>query len=751
MYNIIIDNIKTVLLLSIFLLFVQIVHAQSPTMLSKAKEDVNTLQEVSSESAILPQYINGDKIEEIKHYVLPENAIFGNIIKEPDTPPVIEIIQDKEVIGYAFETYDWVEGLGYSRKPYHIIAGINMQGIITGVRLMWHTEPIAILGRTDEDLHDFLLQLKGININKGISIVLGLSDSVLEGETVAMRGTAGDTSELQPVDGISRTTTTSLLLNDAVMRAARKVARHKNINLDDKDLGTILNLEIFEKQEWNKLIENSSVGELKITSGNIVENFKSIENHKAPRAARLSNEDKIWTEVYMAIVSPEGIGANILGRRWYDQYVVSGRNVDDLVIWVGFLGPESFYEKSKSYEKNTPYKNLQIIQNGKTFNLTPSMYKPLPFHHAIKAPDMVEQGLFYFSKKQNLDPTKNIQLQYSVKADKEEEYKNGNTIKFLMNYKIPEQYINQNINKSMKDEKYNWKDTWYNKSSIVILSLLTVLSASALLIFKNLFTKYRRVHQLIRVAFLSWTLIWLGWIVGGQVSIIHLAALVQAIFDGRGFSSFMAEPAIVIIGIGALISMPIWGRALFCGWLCPFGALQELLNKLALFIGIKQKRLSEKNDKFGKKIKYGVLLILGIVFIYSFDLGLSASSIEPFKTAITFRFNAPLLALIWVSLLLFIGLFIERAYCRILCPLGAALAIFGKVRMFNFLHRRIECGNPCKACNVECPTQAIKLDGKIDMNECFQCLDCQVMYFDKHKCPPLVKKYQNTKAGQSSV
>jgi hypothetical protein len=41
----------------------------------------------------------------------------------------------------------------------------------------------------------------------------------------------------------------------------------------------------------------------------------------------------------MAIVSPEGIGANILGRRWYDQYVVSGRNVDDLVIWVGFLGP----------------------------------------------------------------------------------------------------------------------------------------------------------------------------------------------------------------------------------------------------------------------------------------------------------------------------------------------------------------------------------------------------------------------------
>ena len=103
----------------------------------------------------------------------------------------------------------------------------------------------------------------------------------------------------------------------------------------------------------------------------------------------------------------------------------------------------------------------------------------------------------------------------------------------------------------------------------------------------------------------------------------------------------------------------------------------------------------------------------------------------------------------WVSVLLFIGLFIERAYCRILCPLGAAFAIFGKIRIFNFLHRRVECGNPCKACNIECPTQAIKLDGKIDMNECFQCLDCQVMYFDKQKCPPLVSKYKATKTGQS--
>ncbi len=749
MFNIIIDNIKKCSLLFAFMFILNAAYAQSPTMLSKSKSEERVLEDINSESWILPQYFNKEKKEEIIKYVLPKNATFGNILENPDAPPLIEIIKHKKLIGYAFETYDWVQGLGYSRKPYHIIAGINLQGIVTGVRLMWHTEPIAILGRTDEDLHDFLLQLKGININKGISIVLGLSDSVLEGETVAMRGTAGDTSQLQPVDGISRTTTTSLLLNDSVMRAARKVARYKNIILDDRDLGTILNLEIFNKQEWSQLLENGSISNLKVTNGDIVKQFETIENFNAPRSARLSKEDRLWTQTYMAIVSPEGIGANILGRRWYDQYVVSGRNVDDLVIWIGFLGPASFYEKSKSYELDMPYRNLQITQDGKEFKLTPKMYKPLPFHHAVNAPDLIEQGLFYFSKTQDLDPTKKMELQYLVKADKEESYQDNNTIKFIMNYKIPEQYINQNATLDKAVDKYNWKETWYNKSTTVILSILTVISAAALLIFKDLYTKYRNIHQFVRVIFLIWVLVWLGWTVGGQVSIIHLASLVLAIFDGRGFSSFMAEPAIVIIGLGALISMPIWGRALFCGWLCPFGALQELLNKLALLIGIKQKKISEKNDIFLKKVKYVVLAILGIVFVYSFDMGLNASSIEPFKTAITFRFNAPLMALIWVGILLVIGLFVERAYCRVLCPLGGSLAIFGKVRMFNFLHRRIECGNPCKACNVECPTQAIKSDGNINMNECFQCLDCQVMYFDKHKCPPLVFKYKNTKAGQS--
>ena len=118
---------------------------------------------------------------------------------------------------------------------------------------------------------------------------------------------------------------------------------------------------------------------------------------------------------------------------------------------------------------------------------------------------------------------------------------------------------------------------------LVALSFITVLLAILLLISKDLISKSRILHKSIRIGFLIWVLFWLGWVAGGQVSIIHLASLIQGLIDRDGFAAFLAEPAIVIIGLSAVIFAPIWGRALFCGWLCPFGALQELLNNCLLY------------------------------------------------------------------------------------------------------------------------------------------------------------------------
>jgi NosR/NirI family transcriptional regulator, nitrous oxide reductase regulator len=213
---------------------------------------------------------------------------------------------------------------------------------------------------------------------------------------------------------------------------------------------------------------------------------------------------------------------------------------------------------------------------------------------------------------------------------------------------------------------------------------------------------------------------------------------VKGPFSGVDIGFYLAEPLMVIIAGYTLVSLVLIGRGVFCGWLCPFGALQELLGQLARAIGVPQWSPSaplEKRLRWGKYIAAAAVLVLVITAI---DPSGASIEIEPFKTAISSRFARPLPYVLYAGALLAVGLFSERAYCRFLCPLGGILAFLDRLHLINLLKRRPECGSPCHLCERSCPVRAIESTGKIVTAECFQCLDCQIEYYDDNRCPPLV-------------
>ena len=89
---------------------------------------------------------------------------------------------------------------------------------------------------------------------------------------------------------------------------------------------------------------------------------------------------------------------------------------------------------------------------------------------------------------------------------------------------------------------------------------------------------------------------------------------------------------------------------------------------------------------------------------------------------------------------LFAGLFIERFFCRYLCPLGAGLAIPAKLEIFDWLKRRPQCGRECRLCETKCTVGAIDPLGRINSNECVLCLRCQVIMTDSTQCPVLKRR-----------
>ena len=272
----------------------------------------------------------------------------------------------------------------------------------------------------------------------------------------------------------------------------------------------------------------------------------------------------------------------------------------------------------------------------------------------------------------------------------------------------------------------------------VLLAALTVLTV--IFFFQDWLVRRPVLYDRVRLAFLVFAVVWIGWYAQAQLSIVNVLAFLNALRTDFRWDYFLMAPLIFILWFATAASLLFWNRGAFCGWLCPFGALQELVNRAAQRLRIPQLKIPFGVHQRLVAIKYLVFLVLFGISLSALAAAEQAAEVEPFKTAITLYFVRSWPFVLYAVSLLVASVFVERFFCRYMCPLGAALAIPARLRMFDWLRRYRECGNPCQRCANECPVQAIHPEGHINPNECIQCLHCQVLYYDDHKCPVMIQK-----------
>ncbi|MFD1809728.1 4Fe-4S binding protein [Gemmobacter lanyuensis] len=133
----------------------------------------------------------------------------------------------------------------------------------------------------------------------------------------------------------------------------------------------------------------------------------------------------------------------------------------------------------------------------------------------------------------------------------------------------------------------------------------------------------------------------------------------------------------LLIWAVAALGFVLWGRGLFCGWLCPFGALQEFAHHLGRLLRLPQVQVPPTWDKRLKGLKYLILAGLVAVTVFAPDHLDSAAEVEPFKTAITTYFQRGWLPVTYALIWLLGGMMIFKGFCRYVCPLGALMALGG--------------------------------------------------------------------------
>lgn len=205
----------------------------------------------------------------------------------------------------------------------------------------------------------------------------------------------------------------------------------------------------------------------------------------------------------------------------------------------------------------------------------------------------------------------------------------------------------------------------------------------------------------------------------------------QAVIGSRNFK-FAFYIAGFLMFVGALM-----GRFV-CGWLCPFGLIQDLLNK----IPFPKKIGTFKGDKILRKLKYVIfavfVILLPLVLVdvlgqgapYFCKLICPAGTLEggiplvllneSMRSALGFLYA-------WKNVLLIItiilSILIYRPFCKYICPLGAVYSVFNPISVFHYRVDKERCTN-CGACAKVCRMQVDPVKNA-NHPECIRCGACK--------------------------
>ena len=649
----------------------------------------------------------------------------GTITEPEGDFQIRQILSGDELLGYAYQTINVVDIPAYSGKPVNLQVLLDPQGVIKDAYVLKHEEPILLIGIPEQKLHDFAAKYEGIKVDQRVVI-----------------GRSKDESAIT-IDAVSGATVTVMVVNEAIMRSAHRVAvslglvaAHSQI----KNKPAIVLMDEYQKASWTTLTGDGSIRRLLLNRGQVDDAFIGSEA-EGIESASAEKRDDTFIDLYVAELNPPTIGRNLLGERQY-QDLMDELKPDEHAIVI--LGNGDYSFKGSGYVRGGIFDRIQLRQFGDIISFRDLDFYRLSDVYAEGMPHFTEMGIFIIRPQYAFDSGSDWTLELLVR--RQTGPVDSIFTSFELPYQIPEMYIERpplTASEQAAIDEANrplWLNIWYQKDFQIGVLGVGLVVLFAIMFFQDYLVRYPKVLHRVRMGYLTFTVVFIGWYALGQLSIVNVLTFAHSIMNGFSWELFLSDPIIFILwGVTAAIVL-LWGRGVFCGWLCPFGALQEIINEIARKIKIPQYEVPFALHERLWAIKYLILLVLFGISLESMSAAEQYAEIEPFKTAITLRFDRQWWFVLYAVVLLVINIFTRKVYCRYICPLGAALAIPTQLRLFDWLKRRKECGTPCQLCAVECEVQAIHPDGRINANECHHCLDCQVTYFNEDRCPPLVAK-----------
>lgn len=617
--------------------------------------------------------------------------------------------------GYVFETAPMAPLPGFSGAPINMLVMLDLDGRFLDVRLIAHNEPIFVSGLGEAPFRKFMEQYRGQSINTPMVVGTPYGD-----------GGAG--SGLVYLEGVAKATASVRIAHESILAATLQVAREKMQGIQSAPPAHP-DPAHDEPLDWQALVDQGIARNLRVSNAELDQAFAGTVWADDDAEAQ-ADPDGVYLDLWLVDIGPPSIARAVLDDEAFADLqrfmAVSSFDEPFLLIDAGRHGLVS-----ADFVRNTAPDLLGAEQDG------------LPI--ALRDADMifgtrpdVPEGtamILRTDRRLGFDPARDWLLQVKAVREHGMFQPEVGSATFTLTHATPERFY---ARAGVVEVLPPWREAIRNRQTDLMV-LAIALPALLLLLGPGMDRLAAARHfTAIRLAILAIVTGFVGWWGQGQLSIVTPLAVLRTAWEGGSFAYLLYDPVSLLIWAATILGFVLWGRGLFCGWLCPFGALQEFAHHLGRLLRLPQWDPPPLWDARLKGLKYLLLAGLVLTVFIAPDQVDTVVEVEPFKTAITTFFLRDWVFVAYAAGWLLLGMVTFKGFCRYVCPLGALMAIGGLLRGRDWIARRKECGSPCQLCRVRCKYGAIKPSGQISYSECFQCLDCVTIHNDAAQCVPLI-------------
>ena len=305
----------------------------------------------------LSEFISQTKPQEL----FPQGDRFG---QQQGDPPILPVYAADRLLGYAYLNTDFTGAVGYSGKPVYVLVGIDLDGVITGIKLVEHKEPIVLVGVPESRVVEAINKLVGTKIGPVV---------------------AGKERPPQP-QIISGATVTVLVMADSITRSAVRLLRSGRVTptaeaalgtAPDEGSGSIDETQS-EVRDWQSLLGDGSIRRLRLTIGDVNKAFEQSGNAEAATNPEPGDPADTFIDLYVALVSVPTIGKSLLGEATYHRLRdrlkhadeededetedEEGNNGQRQALLVASNGVYSF--KGSGYVRGGIFDRIELLQDG---------------------------------------------------------------------------------------------------------------------------------------------------------------------------------------------------------------------------------------------------------------------------------------------------------------------------------------------------------------------------------------------------